>query len=478
MKTLLKRLAIIVLCLALACVGAGCGAKDTGSDGKPVSGSDGETETKVSQEFLDSLKGMSIKIAYPDKWRVVGADPIADEWAMNVNEVAKELGITITEEYLTNKANGATFVTECLAGNYAGNILGVLGGAVFTGVQSKAWAPLDDAIKEAGINLNSKYYAKYMNKYNNVDNGQYGITFNGANMQEFLALYYNVNMITVDNKLEDPLDLYNKGEWNFDKFEEYCKKLTKTDASGQISIYGCQLMANASMPHFIMANGGSIGKLDESGKWYQSLAESKTINALNYLYKWLYQDRCIYVPTGAWGTSFINLYEGTAAMTLGTYYCATNAYMKLTDEGGLGIVPLPLGPDGDKSDLFKNNGGSAYVIPAAYKDDAAKYVYVLDRIAAKWYDRYEAVNARQLAAVFYEDKYYDLYSKLASGEMITGFNEDYCCLVKDGSGYSATMLGINMQNGVSPATAVATFSTAMQNEQNDLQGDNRWTGFN
>jgi len=479
MKKTFTRILAIVLCLAMLFVcAAGCGEKDTESkktDSKQEN--EGVTETKVSKEFLDSLKGMSITIAYPDKWRVAGTNPIDDEWAININEVAKDLGITITEKYLTNKANGNTFITESLAGNNSGNILGVHGGALFRGVQSKAWAPLTNAVKTVGINFDNKYYSKYGNSFNEVDNDLYGITFNGCNYADFTALYYNVNMVTVDAKLEDPLDLYNKGEWTFDKFEEYCKKLTKKDSSGKITTYGCQLAANASLAQFVKSNGGAIGRVDETGKWYQSMSEPKTVKALDYLYKWLYRDPCVYVPSGAWGTAFINLYEGTAAMAMGSYYCATNSYMKFTDEGGIGMVPLPQGPDGSKEDLFKIDGGSAYVIPTAYAKDAAKYVYIIDRIGAKWYDRFESVYSKQMAAIFYEDKYYDLFMSLTDGSAITGFNEDSCSLVSDSTGYSVTHLCLAMQKGVSPSTAVGQFATPMQNEQNDKQGKTLFTGL-
>ena len=420
---------------------------------------------------------MTVTIAYPDKWRVAGTNPIDDEWAMNVNEVAKELGITITEKYLTNKANGNTFITESLSGNNAGNILGVHGGALFRGVQSKAWTPLTNAVKEVGINLDNKYYSKYMNMFNEIDNELYGITFSGCNYADFTALYYNVNMVTVDNKLEDPLDLYNKGQWTFDKFEEYCKKLMKKDSSGKITTYGCQLVANVSLAEFINANGGAIGRIDESGMWYQSMAEPATVKALDYMYKWLYRDPCVFIPSGAWGTAYINLYEGTTAMVLGSYYCATNSYMKLTDEGGLGMVPMPQGPDGTKEDLFKLSGGSAYVVPTAYAKDAAKYAYILDRMAAKWYDRFEAVYAKQMAAIFYEDKYYDLFMKMTDDTLTSGFQEDYGSLVSDSTGYSVTHLCLAMQKGVAPSTAVGQFATPMQNEQNDQQGSTRYTGL-
>ena len=100
---------------------------------------------------------------------------------------------------------------------------------------------------EAGltrITLDTDWVFAPTTKACNIDNVQYGVQYK-TQFVDFAAMYYNVNMVTVDNKLEDPYELYLKNEWTFDKFEEYCKKLTKTDASGNITVYGCQLVLQA-----------------------------------------------------------------------------------------------------------------------------------------------------------------------------------------------------------------------------------------
>lgn len=471
----IKRIFAAALCSALVVTICGCGDKKQ-TDSGTVSGGNNSTTANVSQEFLDSLKGMEIKIAYPDKMRNPGQSPADDEWQMIVNKVGKELGVTIREEFFTNKANGGTFITESLSGNNSGNVEVVWFTNAFSGVQKNAWAKLDDAAKEAGVSFNSEWAFTPTTKACNINGGQYGIQYK-TQFVDYPAIYYNVNIITKDNKLEDPYELYKKGEWTFDKFEEYCRKLTKTDASGAISTYGCQLPAAAWIQYFVNANGGSLGRIDGDGKWKQTLSDSKTVNAYNYIYKWMYTDKCVYIPSGTWGTSFQNLWDGTTAMALGSCAAASDSYLKQKDEGGMGVVPMPKGPDADDSDVLFATGGFAYVIPVAYQKDAAKYLYVIDQLSKRWYENFDSYYSTQFAAIFKDRKYYDFFKGMYRNDLLTKIDESTLSLVPDSSGYSGSMLSVSITSGSSPATAISKFASAMQNQSDDVRGDTRYTGF-
>lgn len=479
MKKQVKRLMALLLALMMLAAIGGCG-KETGVSApnadSDVSGGETGGSANVSKEFLESLKGTQIKIAYPDKMRNPGQNPQDDEWAMLVNKVAKEYGVTVKEEYYTNKSNGAAFIADSLSGNNLGNIEIVYCDVVFRGVQKNAWANLDEAAKEAGIDFTAKHYYQPSMKATHVNGAHYGLSYKTQFIQTD-AVYYNVNMVTVDNKLEDPLDLYNRGEWTFDKFEEYCKKLTKKDANGDISVYGCQMEANASMSVFVRANGGSLGRINSDGKWQQTLSDKKTLNGFNFVQKLFSQDQCIYVPSGSWGTSHKNLYAGSCAMQIGAVSSAADAYLQQKDAGGMGFVPLPQGPDGSQEDLRKSSGGFYYVIPAAYQKDAAKYLFIINEISRRWYEQYPDTFKKQFTAIFKQDKYLDAFYGFITGDTLTGIDEGALTLVSDSSGYSQTLLTLEVAKGVSVATAVDRFATAMQNEQNDQAGDTRYTGF-
>lgn len=476
MKKLMKRIIALMTAGLITVTVSGCGQKEVSSTNGTSTAGETDGTAAVSKEFLEQLKGTQITIAYPDKMRNPGQNPQDDEWAMLLNKVGTEYGVTIKENYYTNKENGATFIADSLSGNNLGNIEIVFCDSVFRGVQKNAWADLDKAATEAGISFDSKHYYQPSMKAAHINGAHYGLSFKTQFIQTD-AVYYNVNMVTVDNKLEDPLDLYNRGEWTFDKFEEYCKKLTKKDANGDITVYGCQMEANASMGVFVQANGGSVGRVNADGKWQQTLSDKKTLNGYNFVQKLFNQDQCIYVPSGSWGTSHKNLYAGNCAMQIGASSSAFDAYLQQKDEGGMGFVPLPLGPDGTKEDLYKSSGGFFYVIPAAYQKDAAKYLFIIDEVSRRWYEMFPEIYKKQYTAIFKQDKYMDAFYDFLTGDALTGINEGCLCLVADSSGYSQTLLSLEMAKGVSVATAVDKFATAMQNEHNDQAGDTLYTGF-
>ena len=90
-------------------------------------------------------------------------------------------------------------------------------------------------------------------------------------------LAFNKQMLE-DNNLEDPRDLYARGEWTWDKFVEYCKVLTKdTDGDGVIDQYGFTGFKEEVFAQLIMANGGSIASGTTEG-----LSSPAVVEALEF----------------------------------------------------------------------------------------------------------------------------------------------------------------------------------------------------
>ena len=71
-------------------------------------------------------------------------------------------------------------------------------------------------------------------------------------------LAFNVEMLE-DNNLEDPRELYARGEWTWDKFVEYCQVLTQdTDGDGVTDQYGFDGFAKDVIGQLMLSNGASI----------------------------------------------------------------------------------------------------------------------------------------------------------------------------------------------------------------------------
>lgn len=71
-------------------------------------------------------------------------------------------------------------------------------------------------------------------------------------------LAFNKQMLE-DNNLEDPRELYNRGEWTWDKFVEYCQVLTQdTDGDGVTDQYGFSGFGPDVFAQLLLSNGASI----------------------------------------------------------------------------------------------------------------------------------------------------------------------------------------------------------------------------
>ena len=96
--------------------------------------------------------------------------------------------------------------------------------------------------------------------------------------------------------LPDPQELYNQGEWNWDKFMELAKQATKdTDNDGKIDVYGFSGWPIDVLRHFTAANGGTIVD-DENAK--EGLSDPKTIEAAEFVKRLYNVENVVKVKTG------------------------------------------------------------------------------------------------------------------------------------------------------------------------------------
>ncbi len=91
-------------------------------------------------------------------------------------------------------------------------------------------------------------------------------------------LGFNVQMLEQEG-LEDPRELYARGEWTWDKFIEYCQKLTQdTDGDGQTDQYGfCGYLCD-TFAQLLFSNGAAV-----AGSTTQTLTSAETGEVLQFL---------------------------------------------------------------------------------------------------------------------------------------------------------------------------------------------------
>jgi len=210
-------------------------------------------------------------------------------------------------------------------------------------VVQNLYEPLDKYIKEVDqYNPKTGYGIDMdMSSYYNYNGKMYGLVAHTGRLSTLpYVLYYNKTKFK-EAGLEDPLTLYNKGKWTWDKFLEY-GKIVKDPAKGQY------LIGQDIQNTFVYSNDWNPVKFVK-GKTLTNIKDSKFINALSK-----YKEIC---TTIVGPKSFS---DNPSEFVNGNYYMfmqqsmygyldlmpkivASSAFKK--NKANLGICPVPTGAD-------------------------------------------------------------------------------------------------------------------------------------
>lgn len=189
-------------------------------------------------------------------------------------------------------------------------------------------------------------------------------------------LGFNMDMIN-EAGLENPQDLYDRGEWTWDKFKEYCVKLTKdTDGDGVTDVYGYGGWWTNMVANLLMTNGATIAAGET-----ETLSSAATGEVLNYINTLYNVEKCARPwNEDDWDSNNAAYKNGETCFFIAPAWTITPEELNFE----LGIVPWPVGPSGDKE---TNNGmalaGNAYMIANGVEDAALVYQVFEDWI--NWY---------------------------------------------------------------------------------------------
>lgn len=204
-------------------------------------------------------------------------------------------------------------------------------------------------------------------------------------------LAYN-KQILEKNNLEDPRELYIRGEWTWDKFVEYCKILTQdTDGDGLIDQYGYCGFVYDTFEQLLLSNGASIA----SGKT-EEISSMETREVLQMLYD-MYNTHQICVPydfvsDDSAGNMRAKYREGNIAFfPMAAWIAGDGGDYDYNGTKGTTLpfdtvyVQWPVGPSGDATtNAGKVSAGEYYIIAKGVKDPETVYQVLYDMW--NWYD--------------------------------------------------------------------------------------------
>lgn len=202
-------------------------------------------------------------------------------------------------------------------------------------------------------------------------------------------LAFNVQMLE-DNNLEDPRELYARGEWTWDKFIEYCQVLTQdTDGDGVLDQFGYDGFSKDTLKSLLLSNGASIAS--GATETLSSPEVGECLKFLSDMYN-VYNICEPYVWESPWDVCRFRFSEGNVGFWPGApwVFGQNNCYDPFGESGttvgfDTAFVQWPVGPSGNQE---TNKGvvtqGNYYMIPAGVEDP--ELVYNVFEDICNWYD--------------------------------------------------------------------------------------------
>ncbi|MBR3306588.1 MAG: extracellular solute-binding protein [Lachnospiraceae bacterium] len=228
---------------------------------------------------------------------------------------------------------------------------------------------------------------KYMT-YLDMGDGKASILWYQGGFKNTYPLAFNVQMLEEEG-LEDPRDLYARGEWTWDKFREYCEALTQdTDGDGQTDQYGFCGFANDTFNQLLMSNGAAV-----AGGTTETLSSAATGECLQFLSDmyntWKVCYPYEYFKDGANPSDSMRIQYNNgniAFFPIAVWIQNANGNYPNGEQGNLtwdtAYVQWPVGPSGnqDTNATINSVDGNWFVIPVNVEQPAlvANFLYDLN----------------------------------------------------------------------------------------------------
>lgn len=179
-------------------------------------------------------------------------------------------------------------------------------------------------------------------------------------------IFYNKTMFE-DYGMETPLELYEKGEWNWDTFRQCAMDIMDYDEEGNPTVWGFETW---EYDMWVLANGGEFVHYDPDGNITLTLNDSKTVRALQFMQDGYYKDK-YFKPDGN-VTHTTDFTTGKCAMIADGLYRILDFQGVMKDEWD--FVPVPAGPDNAEGYLPGTANGWAVCAGAKNPDGALLYL--------------------------------------------------------------------------------------------------------
>lgn len=357
MKTLAMSLLILMLVVVTGCSSAGTNTKTTDESANKTNT---ENKQEEKQEEVVDMGGRTIRIAAWWDMTPLGDSASSKAELDQIEAVKKKYNVNIEFVNVPFENYVDKFTTTTLAGEPFADIVMLENKSALPAILKGQLLTLDE-FTDANSNINNE--ANLVKKNAQLAGGYYSF---GRPGNSGTSMMYN-REIFKQLGLPDPKELYNKGEWTWEKFAELAKQATKdTNNDGKNDYWGYSGWGLDIARHFAASNGAKA--TDEANK-KETLSDPKMIEALEFVNKLYNVDKVVKVKSGnkmEW-TEIETFKDGDVAMFIAAEWMVGDLQFDF------GIVPIPTGPKGSDQYVYADAGGQGQFIPKGVKDPRMVY---------------------------------------------------------------------------------------------------------
>jgi len=363
----MKVLTLMMICAMMLTVLAACGKnegnKANEASSTPSASASSSPESSAEPEVAPiKLGGRTIQIA--QNWDGTPTDDTAAGKARleKIAELEEMYDVKIKYISLPSEELHEKFITTTLAGEPFADIVRLEYTKALTGALNGQLTKLSD-ITSPTADINNEN--KLLRKAPAIGGEEYGFDGLGNNG---VMMHYNRDIFQKLG-LPDPHELYNKGEWTWDKFLEIAKLATKdTDNDGKIDVWGFSGWAGKVGRDLAASNGAKVAD-DATGK--EGLTNPATIEALEFLNKLYNEENVVKIKTGKksnWEEQD-TFKDGDVAMFI------TADWQMWELPFDFGLVPVPMGPKGSKEFTYALEGHGLFIPKGVKNADVVFHIY-------------------------------------------------------------------------------------------------------
>jgi len=262
---------LLVVCLSFT----GCNREDKG---KNVFNPKASSAQNVQEDKID-FGGKTISIMYPSQL-------LEDYKLKRINDViGTKYNCLIAWNFVSWKYYREDLLDDMMSGKCSSDIIYLdCGSKPFSQIAEKGvLTALDEYINFEEDIFNNRLQDRSL--WNGKHYGLCLVDSASVNLEQQM-IGYNKELLE-SNGLPDILELQQKGQWTWEKFEEITSKVTSdTDGDGITDIWGA-VMPNKEnfLGSLILSNGSNLVKQDDTGRPVPNTKDPAVIEAVDFLYK-------------------------------------------------------------------------------------------------------------------------------------------------------------------------------------------------